>query len=108
MKIEGSKVQSCKGTKVYPHLMSLRWRRNHTRDSTKIGDILCGVSSVISLFGRNDKLCGYYNLKEFFHAPDSYRDIRFIRFLNNTFNLNNLWLKKTLRLCDFARLKTKA
>jgi hypothetical protein len=23
-------------------------RRNHTRDSTKIGDVLCGVSSVIS------------------------------------------------------------
>ncbi|WP_207383375.1 hypothetical protein, partial [Flavobacterium sp. VMW] len=29
--------------------------RNRTRDSTKIGDILYGVSSAISPFGRNDK-----------------------------------------------------
>jgi len=30
--------------------------RNHTSISTKIGNLLCGVSSVISPFGRNDKL----------------------------------------------------
>ncbi|KQB41333.1 hypothetical protein RC62_4079 [Flavobacterium aquidurense] len=29
--------------------------RNHTRNSTKIGDFNCGASSVISPFDRNDK-----------------------------------------------------
>ena len=29
--------------------------RNHTRNSTKIGDFDCVVSGVISPFGRNDK-----------------------------------------------------
>jgi hypothetical protein len=36
--------------------MSFRRRRNHTSTSTKIGDFLCGVSCVISPFGRNDNI----------------------------------------------------
>ena|GEM_PF-2268455 len=30
--------------------------RNHTRNSTKIGDFLCGNTSAISPFVRNDKI----------------------------------------------------
>lgn len=35
--------------------MSSRGTRDHTRESTKIDDFDCGVSSVISPFTRNDK-----------------------------------------------------
>ncbi|OXA97363.1 hypothetical protein B0A75_16745 [Flavobacterium oncorhynchi] len=41
-------------TKVFSFL-SFRGTRNHTRNSTKIDDKLCGIPSVISPFGRNDK-----------------------------------------------------
>ncbi|KQB37774.1 hypothetical protein RC62_2940 [Flavobacterium aquidurense] len=37
-------------------ILSFGGTRNHTRDSAKIGDFDCGVSSVISPFGRNDKI----------------------------------------------------
>jgi len=48
--------------------------RNHTRNSTKIDDFNCGVSSVISPFGRNDILYDYLfcNLFSFFFLLSSF------------------------------------
>ena len=43
--------------------------RNHTRKSTKIEDIQCGVSSVISPFSRNEKLCKNVIMKTSALAP---------------------------------------
>ena len=42
--------------KVIDCSLSFRGTRNHTRDSTRIGNFDWGVSSVISPFSRNDKI----------------------------------------------------
>jgi len=38
-------------------------RKNHTRNSAKIGDLDCGIFSVISPFSRNDKLCTHKKIQ---------------------------------------------
>ena len=53
-------------------------KRNHTSNSTCKMANLCRVSSVISLFSRNDKTCGYKTKKPKQNTSVFYWNLEFL------------------------------